>query len=475
MIDNSVNEKEKEAILINDKNENNIEQMETDEKKESNSKDYTIKEKAIYILKGISSIISSIIYIFGNFSIWLLGFTNIYLISFRRHYNKNIDFSYSYCFIPLLHLSFCLTAPLSGTIEDKYGGRLTIVLSNSISCMAFYIMYYSRNIFFDYSLILLIGFGIAIGYNITIKNACSYFMNRKALVVGIINLIPNILCLFLIFYVEIDILNYAGATPSIEETYYRKKIFMNYQKLIIFEIKLLLFTCLGSLLLYFQNNPKETLKFGFNEKIKKDNNPNIDKIEKKKKKINKSLEIKIAIKDKRTIKLIIMIFLFFPTINFINNSMRMHLTLYFFYELGYNIVASISFLLFAIIGDCIQFRILFVFLAALLSVVSFTIAFGDDIIYFVIGVVVSSFVFSGFIVIFDVHIMNVYGMQNYNHIWGLVRASGGISEIFGIIFNFTLESDNSVYKIIYGIIGFFNLFSLFLGLFETDDKFNYNN
>ena len=476
MIDNSVNDnkKEKEAILINEYNENKIEQMETDEKKNNNSKDYTTKDKAIYILKGISSIISSIIYTFGNYSIWMLGYTNIYLISFRRHYNKSIDVSYSYCFIPLLHISFCLTAPISGKIEDKYGARLTIILSNTISCIAFFIMYYSRNIYYDYSLILLIGFGIAIGYNITIKNACSYFMNRKALICGIINLIPNILCFILIFYFEIEILNYAVSTPSIEDTYYRKKIFMNYQKLIIFEIKLLFFTCLGSLLLYFQNNPKETLKFGFNEKINKDNNTNIDKIEKKKKKIKKNLEIKKAIRNKRTIKLIIMIFLFFPIINLINNSMRMDLTLYFFYEIGYNIIASISFLLFAIIGDCIQFRILFVFLSALLSAISFILAFGDDIIFFVLGVAISSFVFSGFIVIFDAHIMKVYGIQNYNHIWGIVRASGGFSEIFAIIFNFTLESNTIVYKIIYGIIGCFNLLSLFLGLFETDDKFNYN-
>ena len=468
MIENSVNEKGKEAILIN---ENNIEQMETDEK--NNSKDYTTKEKIIYILKGISSIISSIIYTFGNYSIWLLGFTNIYLISFRRHYNKNIDFSYSYCFIPLLHLSFCLTSPLSGKIEDKYGGRLTIILSNLISCIAFFIMFYSRNIYYDYSLISLIGFGIAIGYNITIKNACSYFMNKKALTCGIINLISNILSLYLVFYFEFDLLNYAVTTPLIEETYYRKKIFMNYQKLIIFEIKLLLFTCLGSLLLYFQNNPKETLKFGFNEKIKKDNNPNNEKIEKKKKKINKRLEIQKAIKEKRTIRLIIMIFLFFPTINFINNSMRMDLTLYIFYEIGYNIIASIAFLLFAIIGDCIQFRFLFVFLSGLLSVISFIFAFDDDIFFFAIGVLISSFVFSGFIVIFDAHIMKVYGMQNYNHIWGIVRASGGISEIFGIIFNFILERNSSVYKIIYGIIGCFNLLSLFLCLFEKEDKFNY--
>jgi len=471
--ESSENEQEIEKMLVN---ENNIEQMESDEIKENNTNSYTIKEKKIYILKGISSIISSMFQTFGNYSIWMLGYTNIYLISFRWHYNKNIDFSYSYYFIPLMHLSFGLTAPISGIIEDKFGGKLTIILSYLILCIAFFIMYYSRSIYIDYSLILLIGFGIALGYNITKKNACSFFMNRKALVCGIINLISNILCFGLLFYNEFDILNYSARPPSINGIYYRKKIFMNYQKLIIFEIKLLILTCLGSLLLYFQNNPKETLKFGFNEKIKVDNNPNNEKIEKKKKKICKNTEIKKSIINKRTINLIIMIFLFFPAINFINNDMRMDISLYFFYGLAYHSIGCISFLLFAIIGDYIQFRILFVILSTLLSISVFmaTTESPIDLFYFPISIIASSFVFCGFNVIFDVHIMKVYGMKNFNQIWGIIRAFGGISEIFGIIFNFIFENNSSNYKIIYRTIACLNLFSLILSLFETDDKFNYD-
>ena len=64
----------KEKELLND---DNNEQMETD-KKEDN---FTKKEKIIYILKGISSIKSSIIHNIGYISIWVLGYTTIYLIS----------------------------------------------------------------------------------------------------------------------------------------------------------------------------------------------------------------------------------------------------------------------------------------------------------------------------------------------------------------------------------------------------------
>ena len=178
-------EKDSANLIINDYN---IEQMETDTEENNN----ICKEKLIYILKGISSIISSIIHTFSLYSNWMLGYTTIYLISFRRHYNKKLNFSYSYCFIPLMHFAFSLTSPLGGYIEDKYGAKITIILSNLILCISFSIMYYSRDIYIDYFLMLIIGLGVGIGINITKKNACSFFMNRKTLISGIIYLFNNI-------------------------------------------------------------------------------------------------------------------------------------------------------------------------------------------------------------------------------------------------------------------------------------------
>lgn len=473
MLDISDSKKEKEAILVS---ENSIEQMESDdfeEKEDNNTIDYTCKEKMIYILKGISSIISCIFHTFRNYSIWMLGYTNIYLISFRRHYNKNIDFSYTYYYMPLLHLSFSLSAPISGIIENKYGDRLIIFISNLILCTSFFAMYYSRSIYIDYILILLIGLGIAIGYNITKKNACSFFVRKKVFIIGFINLICNLLCFVLLFYNECDILNYESRPPSIDYTYYRKRIFMNYQNLIIFEIKLLTITCLGTLSLYFKNDPKETLKFGFNEKKIIDNNKErIETIEKKKKKISKSLDLKNAIKSKRTLRLIIMVFLFFPTIIFINNNMRMEITLYFFFGIIYNIIGSISFLLFMIFGNCIQFRILFIILSALISMGAFmfTLGIDDNGLFLPIGIAVSSFVFSGFEVIYDAHIMNVYGMKKYSQISGIIRAFSGISGIMVLIFNSIFDKKSTIY----GTIGCFNLFSLYFAFFENDEKFKYD-
>ena len=74
-----------------------------------------------------------------------------------------------------------------------------------------------------------------------------------------------------------------------------------------------------SMLTFFQNNPKETIKFGFGENIK--GNGSIEK-QNKNENESKKLMFKKALFSKRTLKLFLMLFLFFPTIRFINYTWR---------------------------------------------------------------------------------------------------------------------------------------------------------
>ena len=91
-------------------------------------------------------------------------------------------------------------------------------------------------------------------------------MNRKVLIYRIINLVPSIFGIGLNIFNEKYILNPLSENPTINNLYYGKNIFLNFQKLIIFEIALLVTTCFLTLLLYFKNDPEDTIKFGFNEK-----------------------------------------------------------------------------------------------------------------------------------------------------------------------------------------------------------------
>ena len=163
-------------------------------------------------------------------------------------------------------------------------------------------------------------------------------------------------------------------------------------------------------------------------------------------------------------------------INIINGILRMDFEYYFFFGAFYYASGCISSIIFGIIGDCVQFRILFVILSILLSFTSFIYIyyFEEPFILLLITILVS-FIDNSFNIIFDSHIMKVYEMENYIYIWGIIRASGRVSEIIGILFNLFLNIKSSIYKIIYGIFGVFNLISIYIGLFETEDKFKYEN
>ena len=183
-----------------------------------------------------------------------------------------------------------------------------------------------------------------------------------------------------------------------------------------------------------------------------------------------------------------MIFLFFPTINFVNNTWRpigiyYKINTYYLQLVGsfYSIIGCVSSVIFALVGDRIQFRILFVIFVVLLTFSSFTFSntFNNDIL-FVCEIMVISFVLNGFNIIIDPHMMKVYGMENYIEIGGVIRSSAGICEIASVIFAFYLENNYSgskdyVYNFMYIFSGCTGIISLLLGIFETDEKFNYYN
>ena len=147
-----------------------------------------------------------------------------------------------------MDLTLSILAPIGGIIEDQIGGKKTITLSAFILCISFTFMYFSRNILIDYLLMCLNGLGLAIGISISKKNVCSFFLDRKALINGIVYLIPGFLCAGLNIFNEKYILNPQSESPTIENIYYDKSIFLNFQTLIIFEIGILIITTILSIL-----------------------------------------------------------------------------------------------------------------------------------------------------------------------------------------------------------------------------------
>ena len=309
-------------------------------------------------------------------------------------------------------------------------------------------------------------------------------MNRRSLISGIVYLVPTFVNAGLSIINEKYILNPLGEGPTIEKTYYDEKIFLNYQKLIIFQIGFLIIVYILSILTFFQNNPKETINFGFGEKIK--GNGGREK-QNKNENESKNLMLKKAFYSKRTLKLFLMLFLFFPTIRFINNTWR---PIGIYYKIRtdylqiigalYSITGSFSSILFSLIGDKIKFKYLFCSLAICLTIISLTfpLSFQHDIL-FVCEIIGNSFIITGFNIIIDPFIMKVYETENFVEISGFVRSASGIAEIFSVFLafyleNYMTENKGYAYKSMYFVSGFSGFISFILGIFISDDKFNYN-
>ena len=458
----------------------NIEQMDTDDLE--NNKLYK-EQKKKYILKGLSSIISCIIHTSGYYSIFILSHTVVYLISFRRHFNPNLTFSHGYFLFPIMNFSLSLTITVGGIIEKRIGGKKTIFLSSLILCLSFIIMYFSRNLFLDYVLMSFIGFGIAIGIKLSKRNACAYFMKRKALISGVVTLVPSFVSAGLAIFYEKCVLNPLSENPTIEKLYYDQNIFLNFQKLILFEIGFLMVVCLLSLITFFKNDHEETIKFGFGEKPKNYNTQKKDATDA----MSKKSQVNKALYSKRSLKLFLMIFLFFPSINFINNTWR-PIGIYYKIRTNYlqivgalcSITGCLSSIVFSLVGDKLQFRFIFCLFGILLTINSFIfpLSFHNEIL-FILEVLVVAFSLNGFNIIIDPHLMKVFGMENFVEICGVIRSSSGIAEIFSVILAFYLEnyftgSKDHAYKWMYFISGVSSFTSFVLSLFENDEKFNYN-
>ena len=462
-----------------DENEN-YEEFEKEDKENFHND----KNRMKYIINGIMSIIACTIHTFGYFSIYIQKNFMVYLVSYRRYYNNNLKFSNGYFLYPILNLSTALTIPIGGFFEDNIGQRKTIILSTFILCSSFSMLYFSKNLYFDYFLMILNGFGIAIGINITKKNACAYFMNKKALIYGVTHLIAAFLCAGLNLIFEKIILNPLSESPTIENIYYDQNIFLNYKKLIIFEIIFLISTTIITLLLFIKNNPKETKKYGFEEKIETKEN-NLEKREKNE--ISKKIKIQKAIYSKKTVQLFLMLFLFFPTIHFMLNTWRPIGIYYkrntYYLQLTtalYSISSSIASVIMALIGDKIQFKIFFIFFSFLVTIISFSFpfTFNSDIL-FISEVLAIAFLFNGFNIIVGPHIMKVYGIEIYTEISGIIGLAFAIGEIICVVFAFYLENyfsgnKNTAYHSMYIISGCLSFISMFFGFFEKNEKFSYN-
>jgi hypothetical protein len=300
---------------------------------------------------------------------------------------------------------------------------------------------------------------------------------------------------------EFVFINPSGKGTTINDEFYEFEIANNYKKYIILE-EFSIFASIAIVIIFFKNNASVLI----DDKANKEENGNniLDCGEKEEDKINqdnslletgkevkqeminkeyKTEYIKKAFSNFRVWKLFILYFLCSFVYNAINTMYR---NIAIRKNISTTIVQILSVIGF-IIGCFCSFlwgyliqKFSFKLLVSIINIGGVIIGF---FFYFSLG---SEFLFAlfvtfqqifscGILVILNIHIMNVYKMEYYVEIFGVVSFAYGISLIFSSAFSYIIENYltniNLSYATIFCVGGFFSLISTFMGLFEGENKF----
>ena len=138
----------------------------------------TKKKRTKFILSMISSVFNIITH---GIIIGVSGLS-VYIFSYIYYKDKWVNMQYGNLTSPLMSLSLSLFSPLSGPLEKSCGPIISLIISNIIIEICFFLYYLQRNIWYFYSITLLMGIGTGLSTNILLKNSCFYYPKHKGLI-----------------------------------------------------------------------------------------------------------------------------------------------------------------------------------------------------------------------------------------------------------------------------------------------------
>ena len=133
---------------------------------------------------------------------------------------------------------------------------------------------------------------------------------------------------------------------------------------------------------------------------------------------------------------------------------------------------------FGFLSDKIPFRVLYTFIAAITSVVGFSFCYSfDSENLFMVMVCGMNFILGGYIAVLPPHYMKVFGMKYYVEVGGVVGFAnvimGPICSLFAYFVENGVEDKIFAYRIIFITGAAMNIVSLVIGMFESDEEFDY--
>ena len=142
------------------------------------------------------------------------------------------------------------------------------------------------------------------------------------------------------------------------------------------------------------------------------------------------------------------------------------------------IMTSIGTPFFGFLSDKIPFRVLYTFIAAITSVVGFGFCYSfNSENLFMVMVCGMNFILGGYIAVLPPHYMKVFGMKYYVEVGGVVGFAnvimGPICSLFAYFVENGVEDKIFAYRIIFITGAAMNIVSLVIGMFESDEEFDY--
>lgn len=119
-----------------------------------------------------------------------LQILGIYMISQYYHYyvenNKEpISMYYSYFVVAIYSICHSIGTPFSGFIEHKIGLKLTVMLSGLLGLLIALGSYFIKSFYFSFFGFGFFGFSVGLSFLVTLKQACTYFPEKKGLIISL--------------------------------------------------------------------------------------------------------------------------------------------------------------------------------------------------------------------------------------------------------------------------------------------------
>ena len=210
-IDSSVSDSDKDLNKVpllklkNDENKDPIlkpgKEKESTNKKEGNIKEkekeketLEMKEKRKKTLRdGILTLLGNEFHRIGFGCLMVIHNLTTYLMSYLRHYQeeKTLTLQYTYFIGPVMSITMGLFTPFVGTIENKIGLKLAVILGGILCLWSSVILYLSKNYYFDLFAFFINSCGSSMMALLN-RNAMGYFFHIRGKLNGVLSVIGSL-------------------------------------------------------------------------------------------------------------------------------------------------------------------------------------------------------------------------------------------------------------------------------------------